>query len=173
MRINQFIPANRIFTILTVIALLAVLSTSMVRASSSASPASSDYTSTANIVGTWKMSIAPSDKAPEGLEVLQTFLADGNYMETINIAGSTTAHGVWIGSGNTYLSTYEVFNFDEKGNYTERRIIHGMIRMDGPDHLIGKGSTDVIDASGKETKNVFSGTSESTRMEVMLPDMPQ
>jgi hypothetical protein len=153
---------KRMFTTLIAIGLLAVLTTT-VYATTSAHPA------TPNIVGTWKMKIAPSKTSPEGLEVLQTFFADGNYMETINISASTTSHGVWMGSGNTYLYTFHVFGFDEKGNYAGRRIIHGSIRMDGPDHLTGNGSADVVDRAGKVTKNAFSAPFEATRMEVMLP----
>ena len=87
----------------------------------------------------------------------------------INIGASTTAHGVWIGSGNTYLLTFHVFSFDEKGNYAGRRIIHSTIRMDGPDHITGMGTADVIAPDGKVTKNAFSAPSESTRLEVELP----
>jgi hypothetical protein len=154
---------KRIFTFLIVIGLLAMLTTA-VYASSSAYPA------TPNIIGTWKMNIAPSEASPEGLEVLQTFFADGNYLETINIGPqSTTAHGVWMGSGNTYLYTFHVFSFDEQGNYAGRRIIRGTIRMDGPDHLTGMGSADIVAPDGKVTKNAFSGPWEAIRMEVELP----
>jgi len=153
---------KRIFTILTVIGLLVVLVT--VRyATTSAHPA------TPTIVGTWQMNIAPSETSPEGLEVLMTFFADGNYMETINIGASTTAHGVWMGSGNTYLYTFHVFSFDEKGNYAGRRIIRGQIRMDGSDHLTGVGSADIVAPDGKVTENAFSAPIEATRMEVELP----
>jgi hypothetical protein len=153
---------KRIFSILTVLGLLAAL-TAAVYATTSAHPA------TPNIVGTWKMAIAPSDTSPEGLEVLQTFFADGNYMETINIGASTTAHGVWIGSGNTYLYTFHVFNFDEKGAYSERRIIRGSIRMDGPDHFTGQARADIITPDGNVIEDAFSVTIEATRMEVDLP----
>ena len=159
---NKFMRNKQIFTTLIIIGLLAVLTTTAY-ATTNAHPA------TPNIVGTWKMSIAPSETSPEGLEVLQTFFADGNYMETINIGASTTAHGVWIGSGNTYLLTFHVFSFDEKGNYAGRRIIHSTIRMDGPDHITGMGTADVIAPDGKVTKNAFSAPSESTRLEVELP----
>jgi hypothetical protein len=151
-----------LFSICLVVGLLAVLTTTLY-ATTSAHPA------TPNIVGTWKMKIAPSKASPEGLEVLQTFFADGNYMETINIGASTTSHGVWMGSGNTYLYTFHVFTFDAQGNYAGRRIIRSSIRMDGPDHFTGTGTADIIDPAGKVTKNAFSGLSESTRMEVELP----
>lgn len=153
---------KRIFTILTVIGLLAVLVTARY-ATTSAHPA------TPTIVGTWQMNIAPSDTSPEGLEVLMTFFADGNYMETINIGPSTTAHGVWMGSGNTYLYTFHVFSFDEQGNYAGRRIIRGKIRLDGPDHLTGMGSADIVAPDGKVTENAFSAPIEATRMEVEVP----
>jgi hypothetical protein len=74
---------KRSFTILIVIGLLAVLTTT-------AYAATSAHPATPSIVGTWKMSIAPSESSPEGLEVLQTFFADGNYMETINIIANRT-----------------------------------------------------------------------------------
>ena len=159
---NKFMRNKRIFTILIVIGLLAVLTTT-------AYAATNAHPATPNIVGTWKMSIAPSETSPEGLEVLQTFFADGNYMETINISASTTSHGVWMGAGNTYLYTFHVFSFDEQGNYAGRRIIRGTIHMDGPDHLTGKGTADIITPDGKVIKNAFSAPWEATRMEVELP----
>ena len=112
-----------------VICLLPVLTLSLY-ASTSAHPA------TPNIIGTWKMQIAPSETSPEGLEVLPTFFADGNYMETINIDASSTSHGIWMGSGKNYLYTFQVFCYDEQGNYSVTRFFRGTIRMDGPDHLI-------------------------------------
>lgn len=153
---------KRIFTMFIMIAVLAVLTTT-------AYAATSAHPATPSIVGTWKMSIAPSESSPERLEVLQTFFADGNYMETININASSTSHGVWMGSGNTYLYTFHVFSYDEKGNYAGRRIIRGTIRLDGPDHLTGSGSADIIDPEGKVTKNAFSAPWEASRMEVELP----
>lgn len=155
---------KRLMIMFSVLGLLAVL-TASVCASSSA------HATTPNIVGTWKMSIAPSETSPEGLEVLQTFFADGNYMETINIAANSTSHGVWMGSGNTYLYSFHVFSYDEQGNYAGRRIIRGTIKMDGPDHLIGNASADVIDAEGKVIKNAFSAPWEATRMEIELPEL--
>ncbi len=156
---------KRIIITFIVSGLLAVLTLSGY-ASTSAHP------TTPNIVGTWKMHIAPSETSPEGLEVLQTFFADGNYMETINISASSTSHGVWMGSGNNYLYTFQVFSYDEQGNYSGKRIVRGTIRMDGPDRLIGNGSADVIDVEGKVAKNAFSAPWEATRMEVELPEMP-
>ncbi len=157
---------KRIVTILTVFVLLAVLTTSVVYASSGF------YSSSPEIVGTWNMKIAPSQTSPEGLEVMQTFFADGNYLETINIDASTIGHGVWMGSGNTYFYTFQTFNYDEKGSYVGKRIIRATLKMDSPDHFTGKAEADVIDVDGKVTKDEFSVTTEATRMEIALPTMP-
>lgn len=119
-----------------------------------------------SIVGTWKMSIAPSDTSPEGLEVLQTFFADGNYMETINIRGLSSSHGVWTDAGNAYLYTFRVFSYDEAGKFTGTRVIRGQIQMDGPNRLTGYGSADIITPNGEVIKNAFSAPIEATRMEV-------
>ncbi len=121
------------------------------------------------IVGTWKMSIAPSESSPEGLEVLQTFFADGNYLETINISACSSSHGVWMGSGNTYLYTFHLFTYDEAGKYSGKRIIRGKIQMDGLDRITGVGSADIITPDGQVIKNAFSAPFEATRMEVELP----
>ena len=64
-------------------------------------------------------------------------------------------------------------DFERRGrkNYVGRRIIRGTIKMDGPDHLIGNASADVIDAEGKVIKNAFSAPWEATRMEIELPEL--
>ena len=154
---------KRIFTIPIVIGLLAVLATT-------AFAATRNHSASPTVVGTWKMMIAKTATSPETNETMQTFFADGNYLETNNnIKAGSTGHGVWIGSNNNYFYTFQVFTSDEKGNYTGKRIIRGAIHMDGPDHFTGKASADVVDLAGKVTKNAFSATFEATRMEVESP----
>jgi hypothetical protein len=154
---------KRIFTIPIVIGLLAVLATT-------AFAATRNYQASPTIVGTWNMTIPKTATSPETNETMQTFFADGNYLETNNnIKAGSTGQGVWIGAGNTYISTFQVFTFDAQGNYNGKRIITAKIRMDGPDHYTGIGSADVVDLAGKVTKNAFSGNFEATRMEVQLP----
>jgi len=122
-----------------------------------------------SLVGTWKMKLAPSAKGPELSETLQTFFADGNFLETNNnLKVSSIGHGVWMGAGNTYVYSWQCFTFEEQGNYNGKRVIHGRIQMDGPDHYNGHGSADVIDLTGKVTKNVFAADVEGTRMQVEL-----
>ncbi len=154
---------KRIHILLIVLGLLALLTTSAY-ATSNAQPAS------ASLVGTWKMTIPQTANGPELTEALQTFFADGNFIETNNDprAGSL-AHGVWIGTGNVYLNTFQVFTFDEQGKYNGKRTIHSSIKMDGADHYTAQFVTDSIDLAGKVTKNVFAGSLEATRMEPELP----
>jgi hypothetical protein len=154
---------KRIFTILTVIGLLAAL-TMTVYATTSAHPA------TPSLVGTWKMTLPKTATSPELSESLQTFFADGNFIESINnLSIASTAHGVWIGSGNTYLNTFQTFTYDAQGKYNGKRTIHSSIKMDSADHYTAHFVTDSIDLAGKVTKNIFSGTLEATRMEPELP----
>lgn len=154
---------KRVLNFLILLAPLVALTTA-VYATTSAHPAAP------SVVGTWRMKILPSANVPETNETMQTFFADGNYLETNNNgAAGSTGQGVWIGSGNTYVSTFQVFTTDEQGVYNGKRIIHSTIHMDGPDHFKGHGSADVIDLAGKVTENAFSGDYEATRMEVVLP----
>jgi hypothetical protein len=120
-----------------------------------------------SIVGTWKMTIAQTATSPEALETMQTFFADGNYLETNNNpqAGST-GHGVWIGSDDTYHYTFQVFVSDEQGNYMGKRVIRTTIQMDSPDHYTGRGTADVIDVASNVTKNVFAAPIEGARIKV-------
>ncbi|MCE7986911.1 MAG: hypothetical protein DYG89_37535 [Caldilinea sp. CFX5] len=122
-----------------------------------------------NLVGTWQMTIAQTATSPEALETMQTFFADGNYLETNNNpqAGST-GHGVWRGAGGAYHYTFQVFMTDAQGNYAGKRVIRATIQMDGPDHYTGHGSADVIDVAGNVTKNVFAAPIAGTRMAVEL-----
>jgi hypothetical protein len=155
---------KRLAIMFAVLGLLAVLTTAAY-ATSSAKDA------TPSLVGTWKMTIPTTGTSPELTEALQTYFADGNYIETNNnpSAGST-GHGVWIGSGNTYLNTFQVFTFDKQGKYDGKRVIHASITMDGNDHYTAKFVTDRIDVAGNVTKNIFSGGFEGHRMEPELPE---
>jgi hypothetical protein len=156
---------KRFLIMFTVLGLLVALTTTAY-AAANAQPA------TPSLVGTWKMTIPTTGTSPELTEALQTYFADGNYIETNNnpSAGST-GHGVWIGTGNTYLNTFQVFTFDEKGQYNGKRVIHASIKMDGNDHYTAKFVTDFIDTAGKVTKNVFSGGFEGARMEPEMPEL--
>ena len=159
---------KRIFILLVIIGLLAALTTS-VYATTSFHPA------TPSIVGTWKIVMPKSEGNPDASENLQTFFADGNFVETTSLLGHGKEgpdHGVWIGSGNTYYWTAQLFLFDENtGDHAGTLKVRAAIKMVDADHFTGQGVGDLIDLAGKETKNIgnvpfaFTGT----RMEVELP----
>ena len=122
---------------------------------------------TPTLVGTWKMTIAASATSPEANETMQTFFADGNYLETSNNSKSgSTGHGAWRGSGDTYHYSFQVFTADDQGNYGGKRIIRATIQMDTPDHYTGQGTADVIDLAGNVTKNVFAAPIAGERMKI-------
>jgi len=154
---------KRLIIILTVIGLLAVLTTT-------AYATSSRHPAAPTLVGTWNVTVKV-EGVPETFETMHTYFADGNFVEATNIPTMQTSasHGVWIGSGNTYLLTFGAFIFDEQNRYIEKQIVRCSIRMDGADHLTAHAEIDTIDAAGKVTKNAYTGTFEGTRMEVELP----
>jgi hypothetical protein len=154
---------KRILIVPILVVLLALLTTTAF-ATSTSRPGSP------TIVGTWMMTIPKTATSPETNETMQTFFADGNYIETNNNSqAGSTGHGLWVGSNKTYQYTFQVFTSDAQGNYTGKRIVHGTIHMADGNHFTGKGSADVVDAAGKVTKNVFSATFEGTRMEMQVP----
>src|SRR5215216_3011548 len=98
---------KRIFSLVLVIGLLIALTSTVFAASSAQQTAP-------NIVGTWKTTIPQSEGNPRPtFYSMLTFFADGNMVETntSNPALFAPAHGVWMGSGNTYLLTFEAYNF--------------------------------------------------------------
>ena len=156
---------KRILAFVLVVGLLIALTSTVFAASSS-------QQATPSIVGTWRTTIPQSEGNPRPtFYSMLTFFADGNMVEanSSNPAVTVPAHGVWIGSGNTYLMTFEAYSFDKEGTHTGKIQAHLSIKMDGPDHFTSTYTADVIDLAGKVTKNVVHGTSDSTRMEVELP----
>ena len=65
---------KRIFAILSLIGLLAVLTTTVYATTSRAQSA------TPSLVGTWKMTIPQTPNGPVRTEALQCFFADGNFI---------------------------------------------------------------------------------------------
>ncbi len=152
---------KRIFTILTVIGLLAALTTTVYAATSS-------RPSTPDIVGVWNVAIK-IDAVPEGFEGHYTFFADGNFIDANSF--KETNPGNWMGTGNAYVVTFWGFLFDEKGQLNGKAKVRASIRMDDDDHFTGQGVTDTYDLTGKVTKNPFAGPFKfkGTRMQVELP----
>ena len=157
--------SKRIWIILAVLGLLAALTTTVYAANSY-------QTATPALVGTWRVLVPTSEGNPRPpFEAMLTFFADGNMVEVNSTDPATHApsHGVWIGAGNTYLLTFESFNFDEQGKHIGKIQAHLSIKMDGPDHFTDTYTADAIDLAGKVTKKVVYGSGEGSRMEVELP----
>lgn len=156
---------KRILATLIGIGLLAMLSTT-------AYTATSVQAATPSLVGTWNTTIPKTEGNPRPtFQSFLTFFADGNMVETNtgNPATTTPAHGVWVRSGNTYLMMFESFTFDDQGKNTGKARAHLTIKMDGPDHFTATYTADLVDLTGKVTKKVVYGTSDSTRMKVEQP----
>jgi hypothetical protein len=150
---------KRIFIILIIVGLLAALTTSVYAATNS-------HSSSPSLAGTWHVTIK-GESAPQAAETFQTYFADGNFVE-FNSFGET-GHGVWFGSGNTYVTSFWGFTFDAEGIYTGKQKVRASIKMDGTDHLTAQWVYDTIDLEGKVTEAVDTGTFEGTRMEVEMP----
>ena len=156
---------ERIVSIFAVIGLLAVLATT-------AYSATSVRAATPTLAGTWNVAIPKSEGNPQPGQAILTFFADGNMVEMNAFANPTTSkpgHGVWIASGGTYLMSFDLFTFDDKGKNTGRVRTHLSIKMDGPDRWNATYTGDLIDLAGKVTKKIAYGTSNGTRMKVELP----
>jgi hypothetical protein len=128
--------------------------------------------STPSIVGTWETTVAPAGGTPSTpFQSMLTFFADGNVVEVNagNPAVTAPGRGVWTGSGNSYLMTFNLFSFDEKGKNTGKIKSYLSISMDGPNRFTCTFTADAIDLTGKVTKKVASGTCESTRLEIGQP----
>ena len=151
---------KRIFSLLTTGGLLAVLAitTNMVASAQAATP---------SLVGTWNTTTPQSEGNPRPtFQSMLTFFADGNMVETntSNPATNTPAHGIWSRSGKDYQLTFESFTFDDQGKHTGKVRAYLTIKMDSPNHFTGTYTADLIDLTGKVTKNVVYGSSDSTRL---------
>ena len=154
---------KRSFTRFIVIGLLAALTATVYSVAQSTNP---------SIVGTWETVVPPSAGSGDTGYAMLTFFADGNMVEVnafANPATSAPGRGVWIGSNNKYLLTFVIFTFDDKGKHTGKVKTYNSLTMDRPNHFTGTFTADFFDLAGKVTKNVASGSSESTRLEVELP----
>src|SRR5262249_35438983 len=116
---DKLMRTKRIFIVCIAILLLATLA-GTVYAAPNFQP------STPNVVGTWRITVPQSEGNPETFEAIHTFFADGNWVEANSFKESN--HGVWIGSGNTYLLTFEPFNFDEQGKYNGKQLVRASIK---------------------------------------------
>ena len=127
------------------------------------------------IVGTWNVVMPGSDGNPDPAETLQTFFADGNFVETTSLlgqGGEGPDHGIWMGSGDTYYWAAQLFLFDKAtGAHTGRLRVRATVKLDDANHFTARGVADIIDLEGNETRNIMGTPFDftGTRMELQLP----
>jgi hypothetical protein len=157
---------KRLFTFLTVIGLVAALTTTAYAATSPATTISRP--SAPDIVGVWNV-VIKVDAVPEAFEGFFTFFDDGTFLETNTF--KETNPGNWIGAGNTYAVNIWAFLFDEKGQAFGKGTVRMSVRLDDADHFTAQAVLDAFDMAGKPMKYPFAGPGKikGTRMQMELP----
>ena len=123
----------------------------------------------APLVGSWKLSVARSQAGLPPFLALHSYFADGTMTETTSVLGQGTegpGHGVWHGRNETFASTFEVFAFDDCGEYTGTVRVRSTIRLDTPDRISGETAVDVFPPDGEPLLRVDSATFVGTRMKL-------
>jgi hypothetical protein len=127
-----------------------------------------DADSKKRIVGTWVLTVFPSDSPAFGS--LQTYNADGTMTETSSLLPQLSvspAHGVWEGKKNDYTVTFEMFAFDQTGETVGRLRVRGRVRVNNDDTLTGDGLLDLILPDGSVIPNIASTPVTGTRRKVV------
>jgi hypothetical protein len=127
-----------------------------------------DADSKKRIVGTWVLTVFPSDSPAFGS--LQTYNADGTMTETSSLLPQLSvspAHGVWEGKKNDYTVTFEMFAFDQTGETVGRLRVRGRVRVNNDDTLTGDGLLDFILPDGSVIPNIASTPFTGTRRKVV------
>ncbi|HSE37661.1 MAG TPA: hypothetical protein VLG74_10185 [Blastocatellia bacterium] len=119
------------------------------------------------IVGTWVMTVSPSDSP--AFTSLQTYNDDGTMTETSSLLhqGVGPAHGVWEGKKSDYAVSFELFAFDPSGGPVGRLRVRGRIRMSDNDTLTADGVVDFIQPDGTVIPNVASTPFTGTRIKLV------
>jgi hypothetical protein len=122
------------------------------------------------LVGTWQISVAESNTGLPPFFALQTFNADGTMTETSSLLGlgeEGPAHGVWSGQRNEYQASFELFVFDENGEYAGKVRVRCQIHLDSADHLTAQTAVDFIEPDGTIIPDIDGGPFEGVRMQVV------
>ncbi len=126
----------------------------------------------AKLIGTWYVTVPDSPDAA-GFNAYQTFNLDGTLTETSSLLGTLTegpARGVWSGNRLDYVTTFELFAFDENGDASGRVRVRSRIHLIDDDHFEGSSVVDFILPDGTVLEAVGSGDYSGERMQVIDPD---
>jgi hypothetical protein len=111
------------------------------------------------LVGSWKLSIARSQAGLPPFLALHTYSADGTMTETTSVLGKATegpGHGIWHSVGEKFISAFELFSFDESGEYVATVRVRATIRLDGSDQIRGETAVDIFPPDGEPQLNADS-----------------
>jgi hypothetical protein len=120
------------------------------------------------IVGTWVLTVFPSDSPAFGS--LQTYNDDGTMTETSSLLPQLSvspAHGVWEGKKSDYTVTFEMFAFDQTGEAVGRIRVRARVRVNNDDTITGDGVLDFILPDGSVIPNIASTPFTGTRRKVV------
>ena len=121
------------------------------------------------LVGSWKLNIARSRAGLPPFLALHTYFADGTMTETTSVLGQGTegpGHGVWHGRKETFASAFELFAFDDCGEYAGTVRVRSTIRLDSPDRISGETAVDVFPPDGEPQLDVDSAAFVGTRIKL-------
>ena len=122
-----------------------------------------------SLVGSWKLNIARSQAGLPPFLALHTYFADGTMTETTSIQGKSTegpGHGVWHNAGEEFASAFELFSFDQSGEYAATVRVRVTIRLDGPDQIRGETAVDVFPPESEPQLNVDFAPFVGTRIKL-------
>ena len=122
------------------------------------------------LVGTWLVDISESDGGLPPFQALQTFHADGTFVETSSLLGGGEegpAHGVWHRiNNNNYALTFYLFVFDENGDAAGMVRVRAAVHLIDNDRLSGDTAVDFIEPDGTIIPDIDGGPFMGTRLRV-------
>lgn len=123
------------------------------------------------LVGTWIIDVPGAPDAP-GFSALQTFGADGTFVETSSLLGTVPegpAHGAWRPVAGGYLLTFQLFTFDAEGAHSGRVRVRAFLRIPGPGRLEADTAVDVLLPDGTVLEEVATGPYSGRRLRIVAP----
>ena len=122
-----------------------------------------------NLVGSWKINVARSQSGLPPFQALHTYFADGTMTETTSVLGKGTegpGHGVWVSREDSYHNTFELFVFDDSGEFAGTVRGRSIIQLDSPDAIRGETAIDIFSSDGKHQLNVDKAVFEGQRINI-------
>lgn len=123
-----------------------------------------------NIVGTWNVLIPASDGGGAPFEALQTFGADGTFVETSSLLGTGgegPAHGAWYPTTGGFILSFELFVFDPATGESVGRVrVRNYLQINDrrSNRFFSFQAVDFIEPDGNVIENIDTGTFSGTRL---------